>query len=149
MKSPWSAPPAPPGPSGKIVGAFTKQDHVTGLYTRKIPEHFSANSDDLLMRNLIKNYALEGKTDGKPNGHFYLTKDAIQEESRNIIRDHYGFDAAKTDSYVQERLSTVYPYFDVLNEGFLDVSRVPPLLKMVMDDVELENTLQVQLEDTS
>lgn len=101
VKSPWSAPPAPPGPSSKIAGAYTKQDTVTGLYTRIIPANFAAGNDDLLMRSLIKNQALEGKTDGAPNGHFYLTKDSIQEASRNVVREHFGWDATKTASFVQ------------------------------------------------
>jgi hypothetical protein len=74
---PWSGYQAPVGATSKITGAFTKRDHDSEFYNREIPSRFSSGKDDLLMRNLIKNYALEGKTDGKPNGHFYLTKDAV------------------------------------------------------------------------
>lgn len=142
VKSPWSAPPAAPGPSGKIAGAYTKQDQVTTYYERNIPSNFASGSDDLLMRNLITNYALEGKSDGSPNQHFYLTKDAIQTESKNVVREHFGWDDKKTADYVQKQLTKLYPYYDVLNEGFLDVQRVPVLLRQVLGEVEIDNRLQ-------
>jgi hypothetical protein len=37
-------------------------------YKKKIPEHFSKDSDDLLVRSLITKYAVEGRVNGKPNG---------------------------------------------------------------------------------
>ena len=37
ISSPWSAPPAPPAPSGKIDGAYTKEDHKTEFYDREVP----------------------------------------------------------------------------------------------------------------
>jgi len=66
VSSPWSAPPAAPGPSGKIAGAFTKQDHDTEFYDRVVPTQFAGDTGgvDTLMRSLITNYSLEGKTDG-------------------------------------------------------------------------------------
>jgi len=39
-------------------------------YKKKIPEHFSKDSDDLLVRSLITKYAVEGRVNGKPNGFF-------------------------------------------------------------------------------
>ena len=62
----------------KIAGAYSKQDEVTMYYDRVVPTNFETGTDDLLMRSLITNYSLEGKTDGAPNGHFYLTKDGIE-----------------------------------------------------------------------
>lgn len=98
--SPFAATPPPPAPSGKIVGAYTKQDHVTGLYNRVVPANFSGREDDQLMKNLITNYALEGKTDGAPNGHFYITKESIQTEARNVVDEHFGWTGEKTNNYV-------------------------------------------------
>lgn len=37
VSSPWSAPPAAPAPSGKIDGAYTKEDHKTEFYDRELP----------------------------------------------------------------------------------------------------------------
>jgi len=43
---------------------------MSDYYDRVVPENFSADKDDLLMRSIITNYAVEGKlADGSgPNG---------------------------------------------------------------------------------
>jgi hypothetical protein len=33
------------------------------------------HNTDLLLKSAIKKYAVEGKTNGKPNGEFYITKE--------------------------------------------------------------------------
>jgi len=38
----------------------------------------------------------------------------------------------------------LYPYYDILNEGFLDADRVPVLLRGVLGEVEIDNKLQLQ-----
>jgi hypothetical protein len=52
------------------------------------------------MRSLIENYSLEGKTDGEPNGHFYLTKSGIEAASREVVGSHFGWTGKKRDDYV-------------------------------------------------
>jgi len=81
------------------------------------------------MHSLITEYALEGKTNGEPNHHFYLTKDAVHSVSKSVVNQEFGWEGEKRDTYVNQRLAKLYPYFDVNNEGFLDVARVPPLLR--------------------
>jgi len=93
------------------------------------------------MRSLITNYALEGKTDGAPNHSFYLTKNGIQSVSREIVGTHFGWSGAKRDNYVQAQLSKLWPHFDVLNEGFIDVGKAPQLLRQVLAEVEIDNRL--------
>jgi hypothetical protein len=48
-------------------------------YERVVPARYTADSDDIFMRSVIKNYALEGKIkaekedeEDKPSGKFYL-----------------------------------------------------------------------------
>ena len=71
---------------------------------KKIPKHFSKASDDLLMRSLISKYAVEGKINGKPNGQFYLKKNAVSEVSYEIVNTHLGYKGKKLDDFVQSRL---------------------------------------------
>jgi len=54
------------------------------------------------MRSLINNYALEGKTDGSPNHHFYLTKDAVAAVTKEAVGSHFGWTGKKRDDYVQQ-----------------------------------------------
>jgi len=44
-------------------------------YMRDVPDRFETEADDTLMRSLYTNYATEGKTGGKPNGHFWVDQE--------------------------------------------------------------------------
>ena len=44
-------------------------------YERIVPSRFAADSDDIFMRSMINNYALEEKTvDGVPSGRFWMNE---------------------------------------------------------------------------
>merc|ERR1719267_539336 len=62
---------------------FLPGDEGKGGYERKIPDRFSADSDDLFMRSMITTYATEEETEedkktgykgGEPTGVFTMTK---------------------------------------------------------------------------
>lgn len=77
------------------------------------------------MRSFITNYAIEEKTDGVPNHHFYLSKDGIQSVSHAIVETHFLWsvrpflrtDQIKKDNYALEQISKLLTLYDVLNEG--------------------------------
>ena len=52
---------------------------------------------------------------------------------------------AELDAYASSRVPKLWSHFDVLNEGFLDVAKVPSLLKMLVGEVETNNALTIQL----
>ena len=54
------------------------------------------------MHSLITKYALEGNTNGKPNGHFFLNKEGVKAVAREVVQTHLGFSGAKLDSYLKE-----------------------------------------------
>jgi hypothetical protein len=41
-------------------------------YMRDIPDRFETEKDDQLMESLYKNYAIEGRKNNLPDGHFWL-----------------------------------------------------------------------------
>ena len=59
---------------------FLPGDEGKGGYERKIPDRFSADSDDIFMRSMIQQYALEAKgpkdapNEGEPTGHFWMNE---------------------------------------------------------------------------
>ena len=53
------------------------------------------------MRSIINNYAVEGQTKGVPNGHFYLTKDAVDDVSKEVVKTHLGMTSDNADSYIK------------------------------------------------
>jgi hypothetical protein len=64
---PWSAKPKPES-TDPLANPYTNYDDGSVYYNKKIPGHFSKDSDDLLVRSLITKYAVEGRVHGKPNG---------------------------------------------------------------------------------
>jgi len=65
------------------LDGFAGNNHNAGewkdAYSREIPHNFDDGSDhpvDMFTQNVLKNYATEGVTkEGKPDGHFFITKD--------------------------------------------------------------------------
>merc|ERR1719198_1947263 len=66
---------------------FTVFDHESTYYERVTPTRFSSDSDDIFMRSMIENYALEEKTKvvehddgtktgGDPSGKFWMNEAA-------------------------------------------------------------------------
>lgn len=155
---PWSAEAkAGPAPT-KITGAYGIQDiaaaKVPGYhnleasetynkyYDRKVPDHFSKENDDGLMRSLINNYSVEGQTKGVPNGHFYLTKDSVDDVSKEVVKTHLGLHGDAADSYVKKHGSELWKHHDVNHNGFLESTEVPQYLRQLVGNVEASVGLQ-------
>lgn len=143
--SPWAAKPEAAPPATKITGAFRPQEDWI-VYDRKVPDHWAGAGDDKLMESLIKKYAVEGNTHGAPNGEFYLTRNGVDSVAREVVSTHLSLSGEELDSFLNTRVPKVWAHFDVLNEGFLDVAKVPSLLRMLVGEVNINNNLQVQLE---
>jgi len=43
------------------------------------------------MDSLIRQYAVEGNTNGDPNGEFFMTKDGMNAVAGEIVQTHLGF----------------------------------------------------------
>ena len=97
--SPWAAKPKPAS-TDPLADPYTNYDDGSVYYKKKLPKHFSHANDDLLVRSLISNYAVEGRVNGKPNGQFYLTKNAVADVSYEIVNTHLGFKGKKLDKFV-------------------------------------------------
>jgi len=129
----------------KITGAFLPKDGKKMLnYKRVVPERFSTNKDDWLMNSIITDYALEGNTGGAPNGHFYMTKDAMYAISEEVTKTHLGMDGAKLDQWVDEKVTELWPRYDTNLEGFIDAERAPIFLRQVLGENEISRGLQLQ-----
>ncbi len=51
-----------------------------------MPDRFSDSKDDLLMRSLIRTYAIEGRaSDGKPTGKFYLDFNGVKGVAKEVV----------------------------------------------------------------
>ena len=80
------------------------------------------------MNSLITKYALEGKTDGAPNGKFFLDKQALVAASKEVVGTHMGFKGDKAAKFMGP-VDKLWNHFDVNNVGFIDVARGAPFLR--------------------
>jgi len=99
------------------------------------------------MKSLISKYAIEGKTDGNPNGSFFLDKAAAAAVSSEVVGTHFGFTGDKKEKFLAGRFDKLWNHYDVLNQGFIAVERGAPFLRSLVDENELANGLQLQMEN--
>lgn len=139
--SPFAATPAPPPPSTKITGGFAadyNKEHLN--YDREVPEKYQG---DLLMNSIVSKYAIEGRgEDGSKNGKFFMTKDSTETVAKEVVETHMNMQGAARDAYVAEKLAGLWPHYDVNGDGFVEVERVPVLLRQMVGEVEANFGLQ-------
>lgn len=89
------------------------------------------------MNSLISKYALEGNTNGQPNGHFFLNREGVTAVATEVVQTHLGFTGAKLKSFLKENLPALWNRYDVMQEGNLDADRVAVLLRQLLGQVEI------------
>jgi len=147
-QSPWAGSPAA-GATNDITGAFTVGESGSSYYTRVVPDKYnSTDKDDLLMRSVISNYAVEGRgEDGGPNGKFFITKSDMGPLVDEVLSNNMGFaDAGKKQAYADEHMPKLWDHFDMFGKGYIPVEEVPQLCRLLLGEVEVSNSLQVQLD---
>ena len=78
------------GAHNKIHLAYPVESHKADWYERQVPDQFSTEKDDRLMWSLIMQYALEGRTNNAPNGHFYLDRNGMEAVTKEVVATHLG-----------------------------------------------------------
>ena len=62
-----------------------------GGYERVVPMRFASDEDDIFMRSMIENYALEQKTkDCKPSGKFWMNEATTKAAASEVLETHKG-----------------------------------------------------------
>jgi hypothetical protein len=145
-QSPWAAT-TKPGTTNAITGAYQPKDKFVTLYERVMPSQFTEESDDRLMNSLIGTYSVEGKTNGAPNGKFYLTKKGALQVAGEVCETHFGFKGEKKQKWLDSHFNHAFNHVDTLKEGFIPVAKGPVFLRNLVDSVEIGNKLQLQLEE--
>ena len=105
-------------------------------YKRDVPDRFEAESDDTLMRSMYKNYATEGRKDGLPTGHFWVTMADAKRAAQEVAETHLGLKAGNAKSYVNQNFSELWSRYDVNEEGQIDVDRMPQFLRTFCGNTE-------------
>ena len=89
VKQPWAAGPSP-ADNSPLKSPFTVYLDSWEGYSRRLPVEATGEKADLLLRSIIKNYAIEGSNNGKPSGIFYVDKNAYKRLCSEVINTHMG-----------------------------------------------------------
>ena len=97
-----------------------------GGYERVIPLRFASDEDDIFMRSMIENYALEQKTkDGAPSGKFYMNEATTRAAASEVLETHKGLKGDDLSLYLETYFKKAWGHFDVNRTGFVEVIKMP------------------------
>ena len=95
-------------------------------YSRVTPERFAADEDDIFMRSMISQYALEAKDkDGKPTGAFWMDQFAAKAAASETLCTHKKICGADLTTYLDTYFSKAWGHFDVNQTGYVEVIKMP------------------------
>ena len=121
--------------SKEFYASFESSDAEDAKYTRVIPGHFSADSDDLFMRSMVKTYALEGKNkDGSPNGNFVMDEAGTRAAAREVLATHKGLTGEALSTYLNTYFAKAWSHFDVNKGGKVEVIKMPQFMRFLASD---------------
>merc|ERR1711934_1199710 len=104
---------------------------------RAIPKHYAGgDSDDLFMRSVMSNYALEGKDDdsGKPTGVFTLDETQAKALAAEVLGTHKGLSGNKFKEYMDTYWAKAWGHFDVNKSGSIPAEVAPSLMRFLASD---------------
>ena len=104
-------------------------------YKRVIPDRFSKDDDDIFMRSMIANYALEGQNkDDSPNGSFWMDETTSMRAAREVLSTHKGLTGPALDKYLATYFAKAWGHFDVNKSGTIEVVRTPEFMRFLCSD---------------
>ena len=89
-------------------------DGIVGEYKRVTPPRFAEDTDDVFMRSMIENYALEAKNkDGTPSGKFWMDKEGARAAAAEVLETHKGLKGDDLHLYLETYFPRTWNHFDV------------------------------------
>ena len=121
--------------SGEFYPVTAHGQSGAGEYDRKTTSHFAADSDDIFMRSMIEQYALEGKNkDGSPNGQFWLDEAGAKAAAGEVLATNKGIKGGAADKYFATYWKKAWGHFDVNVVGKIEVIKAPQLMRFLASD---------------
>jgi hypothetical protein len=125
---------------------YTPFDHEATYYERVTTPRFAEDTDDIFMRSMIEQYALEErnkeykdtstglKTGGEPSGKFWMNKASTFAAAKEVIGTHKGLTGKMADDYLNTYFDKSWGHFDVNQTGFVEVIKMPQLMRFLCSD---------------
>ena len=129
---------------GDWYTVFDSGKAFNGAYERVVPSRFSGDSDDIFMRSMITNYAVEKKAcddDGKnckPTGSFWLNKSGARAAAAEVLSTHKGLKGGALDKYLATYFDKAWGHFDVNRTGAIEVIKAPQLMRFLASDQRMQ-----------
>ena len=131
------------------LDGFVGNNHNSGewkdAYDRVVPGNFEdgdGHQVDAFTRKVIKDYSTEGVTkEGKPDGHFFITKDQAKDLTFEVVETHLGYEAKKAKEFVEKNFQPAWEHYDVNEEGTIDALWVSTLMRFMckpVKDIDLQ-----------
>merc|ERR1712146_296272 len=122
-----------------------KDGAADGKYERVVTSHFSADSDDIFMRSMIKKYAIEARTDtetlddgtkvgGEPTGKFWMTQSTTLAAAKEVLATHKGLSGDALSAYLDTYFKKAWDHFDVNQSGKIEVIKSPQFMRFLASD---------------
>merc|ERR1719163_2628424 len=112
-------------------------------YERVTTANFAGDDDDIFMRSMIENYALEEKTaedkktgykGGEPTGKFWMDEAAAKAAASEVLCTHKGICGGDLSAYLGTYFSKAWGHFDVNRTGFIEVIKMPMFIRFLASD---------------
>merc|ERR1719453_381865 len=104
-------------------------------YSRVTPERFAGDEDDIFMRSMIQQYALEAKDkDGAPTGKFWMDNFAAKAAASEVLCTHKKICGDELTTYLDTYLSKAWGHFDVNQTGYIEVIKMPQFIRFLASD---------------
>eukprot|EP00356_Strombidium_inclinatum_P016383 CAMPEP_0170491028 /NCGR_PEP_ID=MMETSP0208-20121228/10256_1 /TAXON_ID=197538 /ORGANISM="Strombidium inclinatum, Strain S3" /LENGTH=184 /DNA_ID=CAMNT_0010766531 /DNA_START=37 /DNA_END=591 /DNA_ORIENTATION=- len=106
-----------------------------GGYNRVLPAHFTLDSDDIFMRSMYEQYALEQKTkEGAPSGKFWMNESTTRAAAAEVLETHKGLTGPALQKYLDTYFAKAWGHFDVNRTGLVEVIKMPQLMRFLASD---------------
>ena len=98
---------------------------------------------DSFTAHIIKDFATEGVTDdGKPNGHFFITKNQAKGVAQEVVQTHLKYSGKQLQDFITFNFDDAWLHYDVNDEGTIDTNWVGPMMRYMCRKVA--KTLDLQ-----
>mgnify|MGYP003329358999 FL=1 len=107
-----------------------------------VPGRFAADDDDIFMRSMIKNYAIEKATDDKenpvPTGKFVMNEATMRAAASEVLCTHKGLCGAALSNYMNTYYGKAWGHFDVNKTGEVEVIKSPQFMRFLASDQTMQ-----------
>jgi hypothetical protein len=109
-----------------------------GGYERQTPARFAADNDDIFMRSMIEQYALEQKTkEGYPSGKFWMDEASTRAAASEVLETNCKMTGAAKAEWLKTYFSKAWGHFDVNRSGKVEVIKMPQLMRFLCSNQQM------------